>query len=148
MTRQIERSALVRHSAEEMFHLVSDVERYPEFLPWCGGAVLHEQGGNQLVASLDVERGGLKQRFTTRNHLMPTDSIRMELVDGPFEHLQGLWQFRALRADACRVTLSLEFAVQNGLAQMAFSGVFAQAANTMVDAFCRRARALHEMEGQ
>lgn len=143
MTRHIERSALVQHSAEKMFQLVSDVERYPEFLPWCGGAVLHERGGDQLVASLDVERGGLRQRFTTRNHLVPAESIRMELVDGPFEHLEGHWEFRALRADACRVTLNLEFAVQSGLARMAFSGIFAQAANTMVDAFCTRARALY-----
>lgn len=144
MSRHIERSALVQHSAEKMFHLVSDVERYPEFLPWCGGAILHEQGGDQLVASLDVERGGLRQRFTTRNHLIPAESIRMELVDGPFEHLEGRWEFRALRADACRVTLNLEFAVQSGLARMAFSGIFAQAANTMVDAFCTRARALYD----
>ncbi|MGM0449461.1 MAG: type II toxin-antitoxin system RatA family toxin [Pseudomonadota bacterium] len=144
MTRHIERSALVQHSAEKMFQLVSDVERYPEFLPWCGGAVLHEQGGDQLVASLDVERGGLRQRFTTRNHLVPAESIRMELVDGPFEHLEGLWEFRALRVDACRVTLNLEFAVQSGLARMAFSGIFAQAANTMVDAFCTRARSLYD----
>lgn len=144
MSRHIERSALVQYSAERMFHLVSDVERYPQFLPWCGGAVLHESGGDQLVASLDVERGGLRQRFTTRNHLVPVESIRMELVDGPFEHLEGRWEFRALRADACRVTLNLEFAVQRGLARMAFSGIFAQAANTMVDAFCTRARALYD----
>ena len=144
MTRHIERSALVQHSAEKMFQLVSDVERYPEFLPWCGGAVLHENGGDQLVASLDVERGGLRQRFTTRNHLMPSESIRMELVDGPFEHLEGRWEFRMLRADACRVTLNLEFRVKGGLARMAFGGAFAQAANTMVDAFCARARAVYE----
>lgn len=144
MTRKIERSALVHHSAEAMFRLVSDVERYPEFLPWCGGAVLHEQGEDQLVASLDVERGGLRQRFTTRNHLMPAESIRMELVDGPFEYLEGVWRFRALRADACRITLNLDFAVQSGLARMAFGGIFAQAANAMVDAFCERASSLYE----
>ncbi|MEQ6886578.1 type II toxin-antitoxin system RatA family toxin [Salicola sp. Rm-C-2C1-2] len=147
MSRQIERSALVRHSAEEMFRLVSDVERYPEFLPWCGGAVLHEHDSDQLVASLDVQRGGLKQRFTTRNHLVPAQSIHMELVDGPFEYLKGVWEFRALRADACRVTLSLEFAVESGIARMAFAGIFAQAANTMVDAFCERARSLYEDAG-
>lgn len=143
MTRRIERSALVHHSADQMFRLVSDVERYPQFLPWCGGAELHERGETDLVASLDVERGGLRQRFTTRNHLVPGESIRMELVDGPFEHLWGHWEFRALRADACRVTLNLEFAIHSGLARMAFGGIFAQAANSMVDAFCVRARSLY-----
>ncbi len=72
----------------------------------------------------------------------------MELVDGPFEYLEGHWHFRALRADACRVTLDLEFRIQSGLARMAFGGVFAQAANTMVDAFCARARALYGKGGR
>ncbi|TDT43587.1 ribosome-associated toxin RatA of RatAB toxin-antitoxin module [Halospina denitrificans] len=144
MTQKIERSALVRHSAREMFALVSDVEAYPEFLPWCGNALRHDDGnGQQVTASLEVVRGGLSQRFTTRNHLDPHSCIRMELVDGPFRYLRGYWHFVELREDACKVKLELEFDVDGRVARFAFGNIFHQAANAMVDAFCRRAAELY-----
>jgi len=144
MTQKIERSALVRHSAREMFALVSDVEAYPEFLPWCGNALRHVgDNEHQVTASLEVVRGGISQRFTTRNHLDPHRSIRMELVDGPFRHLRGHWHFVELREDACKVKLELEFDVDGRVARFAFGNIFHQAANTMVDAFCRRASEIY-----
>lgn len=143
MTQKIERSALVRYSAQEMFALVSDIEAYPEFLPWCGDAMRHDEGEYQVTASLEMVRGGFSQRFTTRNHLDPHSSIRMELLDGPFRHLRGHWCFVSLRADACRVKLELEFDVEGRAARFAFGNLFHQAANTMVDAFCRRATELY-----
>lgn len=143
MTQKIERSALVRYSAEEMFALVSDIEAYPEFLPWCGAAQRHDENGCEVTASLELVRGGLSQRFTTRNRLDPHNSIRMELVDGPFRHLSGQWCFVALREDACKVKLELEFDVDGRAARFAFGNLFHQAVNTMVDAFCRRANELY-----
>ena len=144
MTQKIERSALVRHSAQQMFALVSDIESYPEFLPWCGDALRHDECEGQVTASLQVVRGGISQRFTTRNHLEPHRSIRMELVDGPFRHLRGYWHFVALREDACKVKLELEFDVDGHVARFAFGSIFHQAANAMVDAFCRRAAELYD----
>ena len=143
MTQKIERSALVRHSASEMFALVSDIEAYPEFLPWCGDALRHDETEGQVTASLQVVRGGISQRFTTRNHLDPHNSIHMELVDGPFRYLRGCWHFLALREDACKVKLELEFDVDGRVARFAFGNIFHQAANAMVDAFCRRAAELY-----
>ncbi|GAA3588549.1 MULTISPECIES: type II toxin-antitoxin system RatA family toxin [Marinobacter] len=139
MSHQIEKTALVMHSAQRMFELVNDVARYPDFLPWCEGTEIHEQTELELMASLQVAKGGVRQRFTTRNQLRAPDVIDMTLVDGPFRNLSGHWKFLALDENACKVLLRLEFELSNSLSKMAFGAVFSQAANTMVDAFCRRA---------
>ncbi len=139
MKKQIERSALVWYSAQEMFELVNDVRSYPEFLPWCAHAEIHEQSAEHLTASLEVARGGVRQTFTTRNLLDYPHRIGIELVDGPFTRLGGEWVFQPLDDRACKVMLSLDFALQGRVARLAFGNVFSQAANSMVDAFCRRA---------
>ncbi|SFL82787.1 type II toxin-antitoxin system RatA family toxin [Marinobacter zhejiangensis] len=139
MAHQIEKTALVMHSAQRMFHLVNDIASYPDFLPWCAGAEIHQQSDSEIMASLDVSKGGVRQRFTTRNTLLAPEMIDMSLVDGPFRNLCGHWKFLALDTNACKVVLSLEFEFSGSLAKMAFGAVFSQAATTMVDAFCRRA---------
>src|SRR5690554_7471666 len=74
MAHQIDKTALVMHSAERMFHLVNDVARYPEFLPWCAGAEVHERTDAEIMASLEIAKGGVRHRLTTRNQLlMPED---------------------------------------------------------------------------
>lgn len=143
MAKTIERTALVRHSARRMYDLVNDIERYPEFLPWCSSAQVHEADDQQKLASLEVSKGGVRQSFSTRNRLLAPERIAMELVEGPFTHLRGEWHFRALNEEACKVILTLEFSLNGRVARVAFGNVFSQAANTMVDAFCRRADALY-----
>lgn len=143
MHKTIERSALVRHSAQRMFDLVNDVTAYPEFLPWCSAAQVHESAPGQLLASLEVSKGVVRQQFTTRNRLQGPERIGMELVEGPFTRLSGEWRFQSLNDEACKVVLVLEFALQGRVARAAFGNVFSQAANTMVDAFCRRADAVY-----
>lgn len=139
MKKQIERSALVWYSAQEMFELVNDVRSYPEFLPWCASAEIHEESAEHLMASLEVAKSGVRQSFTTRNWLEHPRRIGIELVDGPFTRLRGEWVFQPLDERACKVMLSLEFALQGRVARLAFGNVFSQAANNMVDAFCQRA---------
>ncbi len=147
MPHQIDKSALVMHSAERMFVLVNDVASYPEFLPWCAGAEVHYEGESELTASLEVARGGVRHRLTTRNELFPPRAIDMTLVDGPFRNLRGRWEFQPLDATACKVMLRLEFEFSGALARMTFGPVFNQAANTMVDAFCRRADVVYTNQG-
>ncbi len=144
MAHQIDKTALVLHSAERMFHLVNDVARYPEFLPWCAGTEIHESTDQQITASMDIAKGGIRHRVTTRNELRLPDTIDIELVDGPFQNLSGRWHFKALDSNACKVILTLEFEFSGSLSRMTFGKVFSQAANTMVDAFCRRADELYK----
>lgn len=143
MPHQIDKSALVMHSAERMFALVNDIVRYPEFLPWCADAEVHHQNDAEITASLEVARGGIRQRLTTCNQLVSPQTINMKLVEGPFQNLKGTWRFQSLADDACKVILSLEFEFSGSLSRMTFGPVFSQAANSMVDAFCRRADELY-----
>ncbi|MBN0986331.1 type II toxin-antitoxin system RatA family toxin [Amphritea pacifica] len=136
---QVDRSALVLHTAEQMFDLVNDVESYPQFLPWCSGTTLIESTDEVMQASLKVAKAGLRYSFTTRNELQRPEIIRIELVEGPFSSLSGLWTFKPLSEEACKVSLSLQFDFSGKLTSLAMSKVFNQMAATMVDAFVNRA---------
>lgn len=144
MPHQIDKTALVMHSAERMFHLVNDVARYPEFLPWCASTEIHDQSDEQITASMDIAKGGIRQTLTTRNQLQSPQIIDITLVDGPFRNLSGRWRFKPLDSGACKVILTLEFEFSGSLSRMTFGQVFSHAANTMVDAFCRRADQLYK----
>ena len=89
--REIKRSALVTFSPEQMFDLVIDVERYPQFLPWVAGAELHQRSEHDLLASMSMSRGGVTERFTTRNEFDRPAYMTMQLVEGPFRLLAGRW---------------------------------------------------------
>jgi len=139
----IERSALVMHSAQRMFDLVNDVKRYPEFLPWCIDAHIQSESDTNLVAGLTIKKGGIKQSFTTRNEKQSPDWMSMELVDGPFKKLNGLFKFQPLSDEACKVIFQLDFEVAGKILGLTLTPVFKQASNTMVDAFVKRADELY-----
>lgn len=139
----IERSALVPFPAERMFALVNDVRRYPEFVPWCAGAEVLAETDALIEASLRLKRGGVEHRFTTRNTLTPFTAMRLELVDGPFTTFTGDWTFKALGEDACKIGLTLTFQYRGRLATAALGALLSSSADTMVEAFCQRAKALY-----
>lgn len=141
--REVNRSAIVPHSAEAMFDLVNDVASYPEFLPWCRSSRVDEESNSHMVATIEVARGGIHQSFTTRNVLERPERLELELVKGPFHHLRGEWRFQALGDDACKIHLHIEFDFSNRLVSMAFGPVFKQVCESMLDAFVKRARQLH-----
>jgi ribosome-associated toxin RatA of RatAB toxin-antitoxin module len=135
----IKKSALVRHSAQEMFDLVSDVEGYPRFLPWCQSAKLLSKTDEEICGRIEVARLGVRQRFSTCNRIDPPHRMQINLIDGPFRKLTGQWTFKELRDDACKVELEMDFEFSGRLIDKAFGGVFGQIANSLVDAFCKRA---------
>jgi ribosome-associated toxin RatA of RatAB toxin-antitoxin module len=138
----VHRSALLPYSAADVFQIVNDIPRYPEFLPWCSAADVIEQSPSEIVASLSLRASGVSETFTTRNLLTPFNKIEMELVSGPFRHLAGGWTFTRLgEDDGCRVELNLEyqFTGMKALLGSLFASAFTNAADQMVDAFCHRA---------
>ena len=126
-----------------MYRLVADVEGYPSFLPWCSSAAVHERSERHLVASLEVAKGPVHKRFTTRNVLDPEQGMEIRLVEGPFRYLEGQWRFLPLGDEGCKVELDLNFELSSGILQKILTPVFAEIANSMVDAFCKQARVLH-----
>ncbi|MBN9429927.1 MAG: type II toxin-antitoxin system RatA family toxin [Burkholderiales bacterium] len=139
----VRKSVLLPYSARQMFDLVERVEDYPAFLPWCGGVSVQREGESALTATITIAYHGLRQRFTTRNTHHAPDSISMRLVDGPFSRLEGEWRFTALREDACKVELTLEYAFASGLLGRALAPVFDPIARSFIDAFVRRADQLY-----
>jgi ribosome-associated toxin RatA of RatAB toxin-antitoxin module len=140
--KRIARSAIVEHSAERMFALVNDIESYPGFLPWCRAAKVEQRTAGRVQATLSVGMRGLKQTFSTRNELHPPEAMDMRLLKGPFRHFTAAWRFRPLSAQACSVEFSLEYEMAGPLARM-LEPLFDHIADTMVDAFTRRADDLH-----
>lgn len=141
--REIRRSALVPFSALQMYELVADVERYPEFLPWCIGARVLERDGQTVLASLSLARGRARASFTTRNTLAPGRHLEMRLVEGPFTRLEGRWDFSDIGASGSRVELAMRFEPAATLAGLLLGPAFESICSQLVDAFGRRARQVY-----
>lgn len=135
----IKRSALVNYSAQSMYDLVNDVASYPEFMDGCYGAEIIEHTEQTMLARLQLRKAGVQVNLTTSNKLTFPSSIEMHLQDGPFTRFRGLWLFTALSADACKVTLDLEFEFSSRTLGVAASGLFSGVASNLVDSLCRRA---------
>ena len=140
----VRRSEVVRYSAQQMYDLVNDVPAYPQFLPWCRSAVVHEAGQDHMVATLDLAVAGFHKRFTTRNRLVPGQVIELQLVKGPFRHFSGRWLFEdhspaADRGAASTVSLAIDFDLESRLMQMVAGAALHRVADGLVVAFRQRA---------
>ena len=139
----VERSALVSYTAAQMFALVNDVARYPEFLPWCVAARVEDVSATERIASLKIARGVLQTEFTTRNTLRQDAHIHMQLLHGPFRDLTGEWRFDAIGSRGSRVQFRVEFEFKNRLTASAFNAVFEALCGTIIDAFVVRAQSVY-----
>ena len=140
--KRISRSAIVEHSAAEMYALVDDIESYPRFLPWCSQARAEARTPTSVRATLTVGLRGIRQSFTTQNELSPGEAMEMRLVEGPFRRFAAGWRFKPLSAEACAIEFKLEYEMTGPLARL-LEPLFDHIADTMVDAFTRRAAALY-----
>jgi len=140
--RELVRTALVPLSAAKLYALITDIERYPQFVPGCTHARIESQQGNEVVATLGVRRGALDAQFTTRNTLEPDRAVTMRLLRGPFKTLEGLWSVTPRGEHGCEVGLRLRFEFANRLAGAMLTPMFEDTAKSLVDAFVARAREL------
>ena len=142
--KRITRSAIVPHGAREMYDLVEDIESYPRFLPWCLDARVHERAPAYTRATLTAGLRGIRQSFTTRNENRPGESIEMRLEAGPFRAFSAAWRFRALSADSSEIEFTLEYELAGRALARLLEPLFDRIADTMVDAFSRRAEELRD----
>ena len=141
---RVERSVLVPFAAEQMFDLVRDVESYPDFLPWCEAARMETPETDIVLGTLHINARGIRQRFTTRNQLQRPERLTMDLVEGPFRQLAGVWEFKRLDEQATRVSLEVDFEASGGLVGMVVTPVFGDLLSTLIDAFVERAGQLYD----
>ena len=147
--KTIHKSVLIWFSAEEMYALVTDVARYPEFLPWCERGSVLEQHDNSMVAEIGMSLGGFRKSFTTRNAHVPGRQVKLELVDGPFKQLHGTWDFHPLTHPntqemqrACRIELTFNYEFESLFGSLV-GPLFDKIASTLVDAFVKRAEQVY-----
>ena len=136
---QVQKTVFINHSASRMYALVDDVNKYPEFLPWCGGVDLIKQDEASTIATLHISYHGLHQKFTTENHKTFPNLMEIKLKDGPFKHLEGVWRFTELNEEACKVEFMLNYEFTNVIIEKIIAPVFSHIANTFVDGFVARA---------
>jgi ribosome-associated toxin RatA of RatAB toxin-antitoxin module len=141
--KRIRRSAIVEHAAAELYALVDDIESYPQFLPWCVAARVHDRTPSTTRATLTVGLKGLRQSFTTQNDNRAAEAIDMRLVEGPFRNFSAAWRFSALSPGACKIDFSLEYEFSSRMLARLLEPLFDRIADTMVDAFARRADQVH-----
>ena len=139
----VEKSVLIEHTAAEMFALVDDVEKYPQFLPWCGGVDVHEKTDRQTSATLHINYHGIKAHFSTINQKEFPHLMTIQLSDGPFKALDGRWRFTPLGESACKAEFKLHYEFANKPLETAVGPVFNVIANTFIDSFVKRAKTLH-----
>ncbi len=137
---KVQRSVLVPHSRAQMFDLVADVASYPDFMPWCGGAVVHRHDERGMEASITISIAGIKQTFTTRNEHDYPGMITFHLVDGPFSELTGKWEFQELAVDACKVIYTMEYAFSSRALEAVVGPIFNRIATSFIDSFTQRAQ--------
>lgn len=146
--KHVKKSVLLWYSAQEMYELVTRVQDYPQFLPWCEKAEVLEHLDREMTARLTLAYAGLRHAFTTRNSHSPGELVVVKLVDGPFSLLEGEWRFNELGSGASgppasKVELDLCYAFSSGALQALVSPVFDRIANTLVDSFVHRAEQVY-----
>jgi ribosome-associated toxin RatA of RatAB toxin-antitoxin module len=150
--KHVRRSVLLWYSPREMYELVTAIEDYPAFLPWCAQAQVLARHDDGMTARLTLSKGGLQHAFTTRNEHRDGSRVRVALVDGPFSELEGNWQFLPVSrtpgvadadAAACRIEFDLRYAFSNAALEALVSPLFDRIANTLVDSFVQRAEQVH-----
>jgi ribosome-associated toxin RatA of RatAB toxin-antitoxin module len=136
----ISRSALLPYESQKLFDLVNDIESYPVYMDGCVGAEVYSRNEELVEARLDLAKGGISHSFSTRNRLLGTELVTLELLDGPFDSFEGRWVFQALGDEACKLSLELEFSFNSTVLGVAASRLFEMVTNNLVDALARRAR--------
>lgn len=139
----VHKSLLITHSAQRMFDLVTDVEKYPEFLPWCGGVEVFQSTPELMEAKININFKGVKQYFHTKNIQKSPTNIDMTFVSGPFKKFEGHWIFTHLSEEACKIEFSLHYEFSNFILDKLIGPVFSVIANTFVNSFVKRANDLY-----
>src|SRR6266581_3939820 len=127
---RVNKSVLVSYSAQQMFVLVENVEDYPKFLPWCGGAAILDRTPQGPLVRIDINYHGVRAHFTTANKNKAPDCIIVELRDGPFRVLDGTWQFRGLSDAACKIEFELHYEFNSHVLEKLIGPVFSHIANS------------------
>jgi ribosome-associated toxin RatA of RatAB toxin-antitoxin module len=140
----IQKSTWVPYKPSQMYDLVDDIEKYPEFLPWCSKTIVHSRDKDEVRATIQFAKGGFHHSFSTINRLQKNKMIEVRLLEGPFRKLEGFWHFYELESGGCRVSLDLEFILSNRLLDLTVGPILQSITSNFVEAFGKRAEQLYD----
>ena len=146
---EISRSALLSYPIKQVFDLINDIAAYPGYMDGCVSTEVIKRDKDFMEARLELAKGGFKHSFTTKNTLMEPDgnelhTVKMELVEGPFKQFSGLWTLLPLGDSACKVSLDLQFILNNKVLSAASKSLFMTIADNLVNAMVNRAHHLYQ----
>ena len=152
--REVRRSALVPYMPQQMYALVNDVARYPEFVPWCPVTCVLAGSADAITATVEIARVGVRLALTTHNSMRPGERIDMRLAAGPLQSFEGSWSFLPILAEpaapgvatavrGCRIELVVRFEFASAALGALFGPLFESSWDSLVDAFVERARAVY-----
>jgi coenzyme Q-binding protein COQ10 len=134
---------LLPYTREQLFNLVADIERYPEFLPWCVGARIRERRDNEILGDLLIGYKMVRERFTSRVVLSRPDRIDVSYSEGPFKYLNNHWLFLPQSDGRCLIDFYVDFEFRSKMLQKIMEMFFNEAVKRMVGAFETRAHQLY-----
>lgn len=130
------------YTPEQLFTLVADVAKYPEFLPWCRAARVSERTETSFLGELIISFAHMSESYTSRVTLTPHTQVDVVMVKGPFEYLTNRWHFTPTECGT-RIDFSLDFQFRSKMLEKLIGGLFSKATAKMVSAFKERADALY-----
>lgn len=140
----VDQTVDTNYTKEQMFKLVADYKRYPEFIKVCTGAITHKTDNNSVIAELQMSFAGMKQKFSTRTTFYEFDRISMELEEGPFQRLSGFWSFENIEnTDKCRVRVFMDYQMSSIL-EVLIGAKFKRSILSMIDSFIEQAGKVYQ----
>ncbi len=134
---------ILPYSRQQLFDLVSDVGRYPEFLPWCVGARVYNRREESFDADVVIGFKMFREKFTSRVLMREPGSVHVDYITGPMKRLYNHWHFTELEAGGCLIDFEVDFEFANRVMEQMIGRVFTEATERMIDAFENRAHALY-----
>ena len=139
----ITKTVIAPYTPAQMYALVSDIENYRQYLPWCSSSKILQQAENQVIGRVDIAYLKVTTHFTTANLYSPNERIEMSLVDGPFKHLKGQWLFHPLGTKGCKIEFQLEYKFSNIFLEKLIGPVFEFVIKSIVEAFIKKAQQIY-----
>jgi coenzyme Q-binding protein COQ10 len=140
-----EEQATLAYGAEELFAVVADVKSYPQFVPWCSGALIHREDQREIIAALVIGFGPFQESFTSQVTLDRPRELSVHAVEGPLEHLTNTWTFTPVSDEKTSVDFIIDFQFKSHLLDHVANGMFQEAVTRMMSAFESRVHLLHLM---
>ncbi|TCS64205.1 type II toxin-antitoxin system RatA family toxin [Varunaivibrio sulfuroxidans] len=134
---------ILSYRPDQLFDMVADVAKYPDFLPWCIGARVRSNDGHVMIADMVIGFKVFREKFTSRVVMQNPDRIDVKYLDGPFNYLENHWIFEP-HPDGCRIDFHVDFEFRSKILDKAIGAVFGEAVRRMVSAFETRAHTLYD----